>query len=400
MIQQKLRKFLTDVVTQWNAGQKMAFFMVLMGFELLNYMVWMLYVKNSAYAQQHVNIDVINSVFPFALVCLAVIIFCMYLFLRFQQNLGFVLKFQLAVMVIYTFIAGYVGYLVGQDNILSAIAISTAGVLIVLFCERRYSYWIVGFNMLMMFSIMYASKSGLLPASPFFVGTQKSLFWVYTYFHLCALKVIIILVLTDNMLYVLKQSYKNTKFLSEHDTLTGLPNRYQTMSYLSSSLKTYHNVGLVMIDLDYFKQVNDNFGHITGDDVLVKVANMLKKTLRNKDLIGRYGGEEFLLVLPNANLQIATSIAMRLHEAFKSLEVKIDTNKILKPTASFGVVATDFVYDTYQSTDEVEVIKHLFEIADASMYYAKAHGRDLLVTALDLPPESLVTKTKKAQKHS
>lgn len=412
VIQAKLRHFLTDVVTKWNAGQKMAFFMLLMTFEILNYVVWMLYIKHSSYAQQFVNIDIINTMLWWALGTIALIICFGYLFYHFQHRTRFIHVFQLVVMILYSFGAGYVGYLVGEDNIMSAIAISTAGVLIVLFCERKFAYWIVGLNFVCMFTIMYASKTGIFPPPNFYVGTQDSAFWVYTYIHLCGLKVIIILTLTDNMLFVLQESYHNSKFMSEHDVLTGLPNRLNTQIYLLDSIQKHHHVGLIMIDLDYFKQVNDNFGHLFGDRVLVAVADVLSQHLRLEDMLGRYGGEEFVLVMPNTNLAEATAVAHRLHEAFNTLEVKLgsgetvdsgkttDTGKILKPTASFGVVASDYFTDSLSNVTHEDIFKRLFEMADAAMYCAKHNGRNQVVSACDIPPAFLQHASKISSTHT
>lgn len=392
MIQSYLRSFLTDVVTKWNAGQKMTLFMVLMSFEIMNYLVWMAYIKHSDYAQQFVNINIINSLLPWAIGTVVIILCCAYLFYHFQKHTKFIHGFQLFVMIVYTLAAAYIGYLVGQENIMSAIAVSTAGLLIVLFCERKFSYWIVGLNLLCMFSVMYASKTGVFPPSQFYIGTRNTAFWVFSYMSLCGLKLLIILLFADNMLYVLKQSYQESKFLSEHDALTGIPNRINTQKYLFNSIQTHHHVGLIMIDLDHFKQINDNFGHLFGDTVLIEVTKVMQANLREFDVLGRYGGEEFILVMPEANMPTAKKIAHRLHELFNQLEIPIDNKKTLKPKASFGVVTTDFVIKNTPNMRNEEIHKRLFQLADASMYLAKQRGRNRVVSADELP-EALLEST-------
>lgn len=392
MIQTKLRQFFTDVVTKWNAGQKMALFMVLMSFEIMNYIAWLLYIRSSSYAQQFVNVNLVNDMLPWATTAVAVVLCCAYLFHRYQQNEKFIDIFQLVVMLIYTVAAAYIGYLVGQDNIMSAIAISTAGLLIIMFCKRVYAYWILALNLLCMFGVMYASKTGIFPPSDFYIGTRDSAFWVFSYLHLCGLKVLIILLLADNMLYVLQQSYQNSKFMSEHDTLTGLPNRLNTQSYLVEQIQSGNDVGLIMVDLDYFKQVNDNFGHLFGDKVLVEVADLLQSNLRVGDKVGRYGGEEFVVILPNTNMEVAEQVANLLHTTFNRLEINISDEKTLKPTASFGVVSSDYINHEVPHLTPEQMLKHLFEFADASMYFAKRNGRNQVVSAVELPDAYLQKK--------
>lgn len=388
MIHSSLRKFLTDVVTTWNAGQKMALFMVLMAIEITNYVIWMIYIKSSNYAQQFVNIDIINHIFIWAVTAVFIILSLSYLFYRYQTQQKFILILQLVVMIIYSLAAAYIGYLVGEDNIMSAIAISTAGLLIVMFCDRKLAVWIVLLNLSFMFVVMYASKTGIFPPSNFYVGTQDSAFWVFSYIHLCATKVLVILLLADNILYVLQKSYEKSKFLSEHDTLTKLPNRTTIQSYLLECIEKQNNVGLVMIDLDYFKQTNDNFGHLFGDQVLIEAAKLLSRHLRVDDMLGRYGGEEFILILPNSNLKQSTNIAKQLHHAFNTFSIPIDDKRTLKPTASFGVAATDYLQNenkrTHQRYSSTDMLKQLIKLSDEAMYMAKHNGRNQVISAKDL----------------
>lgn len=392
------RKFFTDLVTTWNAGQKMSFFMLLMSVEVINYITWMLFIKNSSYAQQFVNIDIINTLFNWALISIVIIFLSSYLFYRYQGNEKFVLVFQPIIMIIYTFAAGYIGYLVGQDNIMSATAISTAGLLIVLFCDRIYAVWVLLLNLVIMFAVMYGSKTGILPSPNFYIGNTDNVFWVFSYFQLCAVKVLVILLIADNILYVLKESYQKSKFLSEHDVLTKLPNRTTILAHLLKHLDHKKSIALVIIDLDYFKQVNDNFGHLFGDKVLVQAAKLLTSHLRQDEMLSRYGGEEFLLVLPDATLDQATTVAKRLHSVFNTLSISIDNESTLKPTASFGVAASDHLASINQTnTANVksnssffdagsgpEHLKQLFELADKAMYRAKQNGRNQVVSAKDL----------------
>ena len=123
-----------------------------------------------------------------------------------------------------------------------------------------------------------------------------------------------------------------------------------------------------MLDLDYFKSINDNYGHACGDKVLVKVAEALKLELRQYDILGRIGGEEFAILLPNTNKSSALSIAQRIRESIENLPIKYKKNT-LRVTTSIGV-AVDLNAD--KNLDE------LFLEADKRLYKAKENGRNLV----------------------
>jgi diguanylate cyclase (GGDEF)-like protein len=119
---------------------------------------------------------------------------------------------------------------------------------------------------------------------------------------------------------------------------------------------------IIMFDIDNFKLINDNYGHQKGDEVLIQISKFLRNSLRNIDTIGRYGGEEFLIILPETNLQGAYTIAERLREGVS----KIDFSKEnLKITISGGIV--EFINES--STD-------LIKKADKLLYNAKRNGRN------------------------
>jgi diguanylate cyclase (GGDEF)-like protein len=130
-------------------------------------------------------------------------------------------------------------------------------------------------------------------------------------------------------------------------------------------------LSILMIDLDYFKQVNDNFGHPVGDQLLVALADQFRHNLRNVDLIGRYGGDEFIALLPENDLEHALIIARRLMKAIN--DVKIET-----PHGKASVGASIGVADLSADT---ATLSGLIEKADQALYKAKEAGRGLVVSA-------------------
>ena len=154
------------------------------------------------------------------------------------------------------------------------------------------------------------------------------------------------------------------------DPLTGLCNRsnmqHQLQREVSLSRRENRPMSLVIVDIDNFKRVNDRFGHLSGDQVIRCVAQHLRESLRDFDLIFRYGGEEFVLVLSGADAACAGSIAERLRAAVAAHTCKLDGGGEVSPTISLGVT---------QLRDDEDPMA-LFARADEAMYQAKRQGRN------------------------
>lgn len=154
--------------------------------------------------------------------------------------------------------------------------------------------------------------------------------------------------------------------LSVTDELTGLANRRELTRKLDEEVKRSARTGrpfaLLMLDLDHFKQVNDKYGHQTGDKVLRQCSDALRKNLRGTDFAARYGGEEFCILLPETDLQGANILAEKFRQAIKSLPDPV-------PTVSIGVA----FWKPKSST------KDIISRSDKAMYKAKETGRDCVV---------------------
>jgi diguanylate cyclase (GGDEF)-like protein len=121
-----------------------------------------------------------------------------------------------------------------------------------------------------------------------------------------------------------------------------------------------------MIDIDHFKTVNDTFGHIVGDRVLRTISDLCNQTLRKIDIMGRYGGEEFTIILPETSLDQSLTVAERLRQIIESAEV-ITTQGAVKITASLGLAMLDSTCNT---------LDLLLDCADKALYVAKQAGRN------------------------
>lgn len=155
------------------------------------------------------------------------------------------------------------------------------------------------------------------------------------------------------------------------DSLTGLYNRGHTIDRLNLEWKraerNHEVLSCVMIDIDHFKAINDNYGHKFGDVILKAVAARTKSLIRETDIFGRYGGEEFLIVLPNTSLEGAAFLAEKLRAGLEENKFQQDCFSLLV-TASYGVASTE--------NSEVITADHLLQLSDRALYQAKESGRN------------------------
>lgn len=168
-----------------------------------------------------------------------------------------------------------------------------------------------------------------------------------------------------------KRLEKELEHQAHFDHLTGLANRRHFLEQAESELACIDRYGgvlsLIMFDIDHFKQFNDTYGHDIGDFVLQQIAEISRETMRKIDIVGRIGGEEFVVLLPHTDKQQAADAAERLRLAIAKGEVRMESGLPLHFTASFGVTAT-----RGKSKD----IDELLIQADAAMYQAKVSGRN------------------------
>jgi diguanylate cyclase (GGDEF)-like protein/PAS domain S-box-containing protein len=168
-----------------------------------------------------------------------------------------------------------------------------------------------------------------------------------------------------------KRRLDELEYLADRDTLTGIPNRRALLRGIEGEIEMVgtrvHAIGpcVAFIDVDNFKKVNDVFGHATGDAVLYGVADRLAENIRRSDILGRLGGEEFGVCMPNVSLSEGTALAERLLRAIAATPFETPGGPI-SITVSIGVAA--FKHDCN--------LTQLIERADAAMYVAKRQGRN------------------------
>ncbi len=178
--------------------------------------------------------------------------------------------------------------------------------------------------------------------------------------------------------YKLEKLNDELKDLSNRDPMTHLYNRryFSEISdkILSLSMRNGTDLSIIILDIDKFKNINDTYGHAVGDKVIISLANNLEKNIRESDVVARFGGEEFVILLNNTNLENSVLIAEKIRKKIEDIEI-IDGDNILKFTASFGVAK-------YEDTLDSEKIEHTLKRADNALYIAKENGRNQVMVDL------------------
>lgn len=170
----------------------------------------------------------------------------------------------------------------------------------------------------------------------------------------------------------LEEKNQQLLYLSNTDMLTQLYNKFKLEEILSNEInrtKRYkHPLGIIIVDIDFFKNVNDTKGHLAGDSVLKSFANILKNNIRKTDFVGRWGGEEFLIICPETSLESTFKIAEKIRSITENTHfIEIENNI----TASFGVTE----YSPNESGESV------ISRADDNLYKAKKNGRNSVISS-------------------
>ncbi len=178
----------------------------------------------------------------------------------------------------------------------------------------------------------------------------------------------------------LEKAYLLEQQLARTDTLTGINNR----GYLFELAAREFNVAMryqlsfsiIMFDIDYFKQINDTCGHLIGDQVLQQITQVIRAEIRSADVIGRYGGDEFIVLMPQTTAQEALPLAERIHASVAALRIATDKDP-LTVTISIGIAQA--VYNAVPESGLADTVEGLFLRADKALYKAKQAGRNCTV---------------------
>lgn len=224
----------------------------------------------------------------------------------------------------------------------------------------------------------------VIPYAPIFqIDGQLFLngFWLLSMLYFVIPILITCLILFEILLSQWRHRERLIQHLSQIDPLTNTFNRRR----ISQSLEYFHqqdphnSYAVVLLDLDHFKSINDQFGHHMGDNVLIAVSQELNDQIQDHDLVGRFGGEEFILILKHTSLSKAHQIAERCRSAIEALVISNDEGQSIRVTASFGIA------QSHHGLRPQQVLSQ----ADKALYAAKASGRNQIKCYLEINPGEL-----------
>lgn len=168
----------------------------------------------------------------------------------------------------------------------------------------------------------------------------------------------------------LSDAYQKLAFVAGHDSLTDLLNRgrieWVLRHLIEDTNKTHHTFSAIMIDIDSFKHINDTYGHSVGEDVLIRLADIIKSGVRPTDYAGRWGGDEFVILLPDTDIDQSEEVADRMRRNFAEADILPDGKAV---TASFGVT----------TSYEGETLESFYRRMDSALYTAKGAGKNQVI---------------------
>ncbi|MCG2607069.1 GGDEF domain-containing protein [Acinetobacter sp. SM34] len=275
----------------------------------------------------------------------------------------------------------YAGYTVGMFSPATISGFINIVLIGLVYYPRKIIYSIAVFASIFTMIISYLTFNGVIRYAPVFSDAlthsefYHNPFWIKSMAEVYLPILLVSFLFFEILLSQWRRREMEIKKMSQTDALTNVFNRRyigEELSSLESKKKATYAV--VLLDLDYFKKINDDYGHETGDAVLQRVATILCTTTRIQDVVGRFGGEEFILILKDQNLQQAIEIAERCRKIIEQEEFELETGEILKTSASFGVALS-------QANAKKE---HTIRMADRALYLAKQKGRNQVRHYLEL----------------
>lgn len=279
----------------------------------------------------------------------------------------------------------YCSYIIGTLNIATGVVLAGAPVVGFILFNRRAVVLAFVVSIVGQIFISYMCAWGGWPYAPLVLnfqvaGGMLSHFWFETMYYFAAPHLIFLTVFAYHVLSRWRRREDEIRLLSLTDPLTHLSNRRSILSNLNREHERSRQHGpslsLLLVDLDHFKKINDTWGHSAGDQVLVEAGKVLKSSVRQNDHVGRYGGEEFLVVLPGTDTEGAYQLAERCRQHLEALEIDVGTGKPLKVTGSMGL----FCNEANRTITAEQMLHH----ADEALYKAKEGGRNCVVRSQGL----------------
>ena len=369
---QNIVKYLVEdeVIMNWNILKKSILILCLGAAIHVVWIAWKIMVLAIPQLNQWVNVPLMHQQLIINVVFLALHLILIYpcYALKEQHWVKLLLPFlAVAVLVISLCRDGYLVGILSPATMMAYISLVAVGC-VLLPRILVYSAFIPATIFLM--GCVYLTYIDILPYGNLFTIAEPVYlhgFWLLSMLFFISPIMFTCFVLFEILLSQWRHREKLIQHLSQIDPLTNVLNRRS----INSSLETLDAIQhkpycIVLIDLDHFKQINDQYGHDKGDEALVRVGKILQAHVRETDIVGRFGGEEFILLLKNSQLEQAKHIAERCRKTIEQINMSSNENTLIHITASFGLAMSE------SDLGPQQLISH----ADKALYRAKAKGRN------------------------
>lgn len=371
----KTNAYITDpenMLINWSdfeKGRLLLFFGILSQIEQVK---WYLINFYSADTQQWLNNDYFQLRIALLLLCFIVYSFCFWCCFKFKFNQ----KFQTFISYFSPSFFGitmiYGGYTIGIYSPATMAGFISIVLVGLVFYSRKIIYGIAIPIIISTLLICYLTYTNQIRYAPLFSDLlnnseiYQNPFWIKSMVQLYVPILLVSILFFEILLTQWRNRERQFENSSKLDALTNVYNRRQINHVIQQYQKQQHNYAVVLLDLDHFKHINDAHGHLVGDEVLKQVAMRLQFAIRVGDTVGRFGGEEFILILDNCPEVQAVEIAERCREAIEKEPIMLEDGTQLFVTASFGVAMAN------PQISELAIT----ECADQALYAAKENGRN------------------------
>ena len=363
--------FQNQLLRNWTLLNKTMLILSLSIFINLFMLAWDLFVLYQPQFYPWVNLAVIHTHLSLGMIFMSVFIGLL-LLCHFCSQQRWVEKFMPMLSVqLFTLVLLIHGYFVGSFSPATMVGYVGWACVGLILSDRKIIYCALAPATIVLLLLNYLSTFAGLPYAPLFNmepmnQTVMHPFWVMSMFFFLVPLMLVCLFLFEILLSQWRIREATIATLSRIDPLTNVMNRRSIanqLEQLHQQRKALYSV--VLLDLDHFKHINDNYGHDMGDQVLIQVAECLAQHVREQDMIGRFGGEEFILLLPNTTTEQAQHVAERCRIALTELNFVYEQQPF-SISASFGISSSQ------NASEPQQIIRQ----ADQALYAVKTAGRN------------------------
>jgi len=369
---EKIAKYLLEdgVVMNWSVLNKYILMLILGSAVHGIWIIWKVFVLLSLEVWHWVNLPLLKLQLGLNILSLMVFIGLIYPCSVWRKNPAvqqWLPYLCVAILIISLCWDSYIIGVLSPATMISYISLVTVG--LALF-NRKIVYYALIPATLYLVVCGYLSLQDYIPYAPIFSLNNlayQNKFWVLSMMYFIAPILISCLILFEILLSQWRHREKLIQHLSQINPLTNMLNRRSISDCLEKlERKQTSSYALMLIDLDHFKRIKEQYGHDKGDETLIQVSDTLSQIIRHSDVVGRFGGEEFIVILNSSSLEQAQTIVERCRQAIQQLQLTSDVGESIRVTVSFGMALSNAQLRPQQ----------LLSQADKALYEAKACGRN------------------------